>query len=71
MLNVGFDIRTRLVDILEDGHFLFNDLDALLATRVVLEDQLLLLFQDLLDDFLVVLGQLLDVVGVLGLQLIN
>lgn len=71
MLNIGFDIGTRLVHILQDGHFLFDDLDALLATRVMFEDQLLLLFQDLLNNFLVVLSQLLDVLGVFGLQLIN
>lgn len=71
MLDVGLDIGARLVDVLEDGHFLLHDFDALLATRVVLEDQLLFLLQDLLDYSLVVLSELLDVVRILDADFIE
>ena len=71
LLNIVLDVRARLVDVLEDGHFFFDDFDALLAAGVVLEDKLLFLFKDLLNDFLVVLGKLLDVVGILHVKLIE
>lgn len=71
MFDVGFDIGAGLVNVLQDGHFFFDDLDALLATRIVLEDQLLLLFQDLLNDFFVVLCQSLYVSCVFLLELFD
>ena len=70
MLYVALDVRSRLVNILQDSHFLLDDFNALLAARVVLEDELFLLLENLLNDFLVVLGQALDVVLVLDLQLV-
>jgi len=52
--HVVLHIRPRLINLFKDGHFLFDDLYRLLARGVMLEDQLLLLFQDLLNELLVV-----------------
>ena len=71
LLDVGLDVGAGLVDVLEDGHFLLDDLDALLAARIVLEDQLLFLFQDLLNHFLMILRQSLDISLVLDRQLVK
>ena len=65
LLNVGLNIRSRLVHVFEDGHLLLNNLNTLLAASVMLEYQLFLLFQDLLDYPLVVLTQLLNIVSIL------
>jgi len=69
IFNIRFNIGAGLIYVLKDGHFLLDDLDALLATRVVLEDQLLLFFQDLLNNFFVVLGQSFDITGIFYLEL--
>lgn len=71
LLDVGLDVGAGLVHVLEDGHLLLDDLDTLLTAGVVLEYELLLLLQDLLNYFLVVLAELLDVLGVLGGDLLE
>lgn len=69
LLDVCFDVASWFVDIFQNRHFLLYDLDALLAAHVVFEDQLLLVFQDLFDKFLMVVFKFVLVVSIHLLQL--
>lgn len=71
MLHIRLNIRSGLVHILEDSHFLLYDFDALLTTGIVLENELFFLLQDLLNYSLVVLTKLLNVVGIFGADFIE
>ena len=70
-LDISFDVAARPVYISEDGHLLLDGLNHDFAVVVVLKDQLLFLFEDLLNQIFVLLAQLVYVVDVLILQLIE
>lgn len=71
LFHVRLHVGAGFVHVLEDGHLLLDDLDALLTAGIVLEYELLFFFQDLLDYSLVVFAELLDVVGVFGGDLLE
>ena len=69
LLHIHLDVAAGLVHLFEYLHFLLDNLDALLATGVVLEDQLLLVLQNLFNQLLVVLAEHVLVLSVLNFQL--
>jgi hypothetical protein len=68
--DVLFDVGAGLVDLVEEGHLLLDEVDDVVDVAAVARDDLLFLLEDLLDQFLMLRAQGVRVVRVLRLQLI-
>ena len=68
--DVLFDVGAGLVDLVEEGHLLLDEVDDVVDVAAVARDDLLFLLEDLLNQFLMLRTQGVRVVRILRLQLI-